>query len=79
MWENSTGSYYFNYVVSKDKQLHQMWYDDMVSSWLKYQATTALGIAGVGPYEFSDLDYSNDTMATAQTHAMWGAWLEFSL
>ena len=78
-WENSTGSNYFNYVDSKDKRLHQMWYDDPVSSRLKYRAAAVLGIAGVGPYEFSDLDYSNDTLAIAQTRAMWGALREFLL
>ena len=42
-------------------------------------AAAALGIGGVGPYEYSDLDYSNGTLAGQQTRDMWDALREFLL
>ena len=52
-------------------------FDDPKSSRLKYRAAAALGIGGVGPYEYSDLDYSNGTLAGQQTRDMWDALREF--
>lgn len=84
-WSNSTGSSWFNWVDidPKDGQrrLHQMWFDDPVSCLLKYRAAASLGIGGVGPYEFSDLDYSQNATAEAveQTRMMWRALAEFKL
>lgn len=49
-----------------------MWYDDEKSSSLKYNVALDLGIRGVGPFTYSDLDYSNDR-ASKQAFAMWNA------
>jgi hypothetical protein len=88
LWENSTQSAWFNWVEEevdpkgggkRSMRLHQMWYDDPVSCALKYRAAAALGIGGVGPYEFSDLDYGPNatTEARQQTAAMWATLAEF--
>ena len=64
---------WFNYVDEQDGRLHQMWFDDPQSLRLKYATAAKLGIGGVGPYEFSDLDYGNSTAAKQQAAAMWAA------
>ena len=72
LWENSTASPLFNYIVEdnnnnnrkkkkkkkKRQRRHQLWYDDPESIQAKLQLAVKSGIAGFGPYEFSDLDYT---------------------
>ena len=53
-------------------------FDDPKSSRLKFWAAAAL-IGSVAPYEYSDLDYSNGTLAGQQTRDMWDALREFLL
>jgi len=71
-YDTSTDTSYFHYVDSKTSKVHQIWYDDAKSSSLKYDVALELGVRGVGPFTFSDLDYSNDR-ALKQAAAMWGA------
>ena len=54
-----------------------MWFDDPKSTRLKCDAAKTFGVGGVGPYEFSDLDYS-DPKAREETAAMWAVLREFA-
>ena len=47
--------------------LQQLWYDNPRSLGLKMALVAELGLAGAGPYEFSDLDYTD----ARSTRAMW--------
>ena len=68
----------FNYLDHKDGTIHQMWFDDPRSTRLKCDAAKAFGVGGVGPYEFSDLDYSGEPKAREETAAMWAVLGEFA-
>ena len=70
--DESTETPFFHYVDTKSSKVHQVWYDDEKSSSLKYNVALDLGIRGVGPFTYSDLDYSNDR-ASKQAFAMWNA------
>jgi len=76
-WDNNTMSPYFNYLAS-DGIVHQMWYDDPESLVFKLKSVAALGIGGVGVWNYDCLDYSNSTSKSrAQTHAMWQTFKAF--
>jgi len=70
--DSSTDTPFFHYVNEADGTVHQIWYDDAESSKSKYDVALALGVRGVGPFTFSDLDYSNER-ARSQAGAMWDA------
>lgn len=72
MRDESTETPFFHYVENKTGVVHQIWYDDAVSSKTKYDVALTMGVRGVGPFTFSDLDYSNER-AGSQAEAMWGA------
>merc|ERR1712048_1346392 len=83
-WDESTQSPYFNFV-SGDKasvQLWQMWFDDAKSSAIKYAAARRLGVRGVGPYRWDQLDYNGSVTgnprAPAESKEMWEAFDSFS-
>ena len=71
-FDTSTDTPFFHYVDSKTSKVHQIWFDDANSSSLKYNVALNLGVRGVGPFTFSDLDYSSDR-ALSQATAMWNA------
>ncbi|KAL3922982.1 MAG: hypothetical protein SGPRY_004365 [Prymnesium sp.] len=66
---------FFNYKA--DGKLHQMWYDNAYSSQLKYAAAKRLGVRGVGPFTWGDLDnngsITGNPRAKAEAKAMWAA------
>ena len=74
-WDNSTSSPYFNFVAGS--QSYQVWFDNAASSALKYSAAAKLGIRGVGPYTWSDLDsdgtVTGNPAAPAEARSMWDA------
>lgn len=45
----------FNYY-DKDGKLRQVWYDDAESLTPKYQLAKDMGLRGVGPYRFDQVD-----------------------
>ena len=71
-FDTSTDTPFFHYVDSKTSKVHQIWFDDANSSTLKYNVALDLGVRGVGPFTYSDLDYSNERALTQAT-AMWDA------
>jgi di-N-acetylchitobiase len=78
--DRSTTSRWFNYISSnhrKQLQLYQLWYDSPDTLRSKYAVAKSLSIGGVGPYEFSDLDYSNGSISVQQTQRMWAVLREF--
>ena len=79
-YDNATQQAWFNYRDAKDADTHhQLWFDDPESLRPKYELARRLGLGGVGPYEFSDLDYNqSDAMAARQTRAMWLALRAFT-
>merc|ERR1712187_908288 len=54
-WDSSTQSPYFNYMVN-ETQLWQVWFDNGASSALKYTLAKQMGVRGVGPYRWDQLD-----------------------
>lgn len=75
-WDQSTQSPYFNFVTDGTR-LWQMWFDDARSSALKYEAARNLGVRGVGPFTWDDLDnegtVTGNPSAPAQSKSMWEA------
>merc|ERR1712190_652733 len=63
----STQSPYFNFLV--DGRRHQMWFDDATSSALKYRAARHLGVRGIGPYTWDDLDTNGSATGNPQAPA----------
>uniref|UniRef100_A0AAY4E075 Di-N-acetylchitobiase n=2 Tax=Denticeps clupeoides TaxID=299321 RepID=A0AAY4E075_9TELE len=63
------------YYVYKDNggQIHQVWYDDPESIYLKTSYVRTKGLGGVGMWNGNLLDYSNNPIAQQQTRAMWNA------
>jgi len=80
-WDESTQSPFFNFVVNSSK-VHQVWFDDARSSALKYGVAKQLGLRGVGPYTWSDLDangsVTGNPRAAAESKSMWEALRTFS-
>jgi len=80
-WDESTQSPFFNFVVNSSK-VHQVWFDDARSSALKYGVAKQMGLRGVGPYTWSDLDadgsVTGNPRAAAESKSMWGALHTFS-
>eukprot|EP00966_Prymnesium_polylepis_P175470 4060648-Prymnesium_polylepis.1 len=74
-WDASTQSPYFNYRA--DGELRQMWFDDPTSSGLKYAAAMRLGVRGVGPFTWDDLDgdgsLTGNPDAPREAQQMWAA------
>eukprot|EP00931_Biecheleriopsis_adriatica_P078312 TRINITY_DN51775_c0_g1_i1.p1 TRINITY_DN51775_c0_g1~~TRINITY_DN51775_c0_g1_i1.p1 ORF type:complete len:408 (-),score=71.41 TRINITY_DN51775_c0_g1_i1:31-1254(-) len=74
-WDSSTSSPYFNFVAGS--QVYQVWFDNAASSALKYSAASHLGIRGVGPFTWSDLDsdgtITGNPRAPAEARSMWEA------
>jgi di-N-acetylchitobiase len=59
LWfDNSTMSPFFNYISAVDGKRHQLWFDNPASTMAKLRVAADLGIAGYGPYEVSDLNYT---------------------
>lgn len=75
-WDESTQSPYFNYMVN-GIQLHQVWFDNATSSALKYSAAQRMGVRGVGPFTWDELDVdgsiTGNPNAPAQSKSMWEA------
>lgn len=80
-WDSSVQSPYFNYA-DKDGNVYQMWYDDPQSLGLKYRLAADLGLLGVGPFTYDDLDNdgskTGNPKAAAEAKAMWQALHIFS-
>jgi len=80
-WDESTQSPFFNFVVNSSK-VHQVWFDDARSSAIKYGLAKNMGLRGVGPYTWSDLDangsVTGNPRAAAESKAMWDALRTFS-
>lgn len=82
--DTSTQSPYFNFVETLPngtEQLYQMWFDDPVSSALKYREAALLGVRGVGPFMWGYLDEDGTATANpkayAESEAMWAAMKAF--
>ena len=67
-WDDASASPYFSY--EEQGAARQMWFDDPRSLSAKLALVGELGLAGGGPYEFSDLDYGSE-QARNETAAMW--------
>lgn len=87
-WDESTQSPYFNYLaMSNDNmtensiQLYQVWFDNAASSAIKYRAAQSMGVRGVGPYTWDDLDndgsITGNPKAPMEAKSMWEALKEF--
>lgn len=78
--DSSTQSPYFNFVDG-NSNVHQVWFDDARSSAIKYRAGAALGVRGVGPYTWDDLDndgsITGNPKAAAEAASMWAAFSAF--
>jgi di-N-acetylchitobiase len=75
----STASPHFNYRHAATGALHQVWYDDAASLAVKYAVAKAMGVRGVGPYRYDQLDYSGSAQSAPQTKAMWAALAGFAM
>ena len=75
-WDTGVSSPYYNYK-DKNDVVHQRWFDNATSLELKYKLAKQLGLRGVGPYTYSDLDYSTAT-GRQEAAAMWDALKVFS-
>merc|ERR1712187_655192 len=73
-WDSSTQSPYFNYMVN-ETQLWQVWFDNGESSALKYSLAHQMGVRGVGPYTWDDLDndgsITGNPKAPSEAKEMW--------
>ena len=80
-WDESTSSPYFNAVGADDGVVYQYWFDSPRSIALKVQYARRVGLRGVGPFAFDQVDPTGvDTknpLAPAETRAMWNALREF--
>lgn len=76
LWDESTQSPYFNFMVNGTK-LWQVWFDDAVSSAIKYSEAKRMGLRGIGPYTWDDLDntgkLTGNPLAPAESKSMWDA------
>ena len=68
-WDNTTMTPFLNYLHPVTGQRRQLWWDDPRSTAAKLEVAADLGIAGFGPYEFSDLDYT--ASGKGASAAMW--------
>ena len=57
-WDANQGAPFFNTV--EQGVTVQYWYDDVSSLVPKYRHAAALGVRGVGPFTFEDVDASPD-------------------
>mmetsp|Transcript_12583 Transcript_12583/g.22309 ORF Transcript_12583/g.22309 Transcript_12583/m.22309 type:complete len:169 (-) Transcript_12583:16-522(-) len=65
---------WFNYIdESEVPQLRQVWYEDASSLTKKWKMGGRFGIRGVGPWQFSKIDYNN----TAEVEEIWGTFCAF--
>ena len=92
--DSATRSPYFTFVAAgtaagsaaaaaiEEEDVYQVWYDDAASIRAKVEAAAALGIRGVGPYEYKSVDLTQDgsgvagfrnDAAPAESMAMWQA------
>ena len=71
---------YFN-ELQEDNTIYQYWFDDAESLRHKYQWVRKAGLAGVGPFQFDDLDAPsldpNGTVPKKLIVDMWSAFDEF--
>jgi di-N-acetylchitobiase len=65
---------YFN-AVDEDGTVYQYWFDDAKSMRAKFTWAKSLGLGGVGPYTFDDLD---PFKSPEESEAMWSAFDVFS-
>jgi di-N-acetylchitobiase len=74
-FDESVKSPYFNYRDSANGQIYQFWYDDAESLKLKYDFALSHGLAGFGPFEWSDLDCSSTAspIVLGECKSMWHA------
>jgi spore germination protein YaaH len=61
--------------------LPQVWFDDAKSSGIKYGLAASMGLGGVGPYRFDQLDPSGartgNPRAQAEAQSMWASLSSF--
>lgn len=62
-WDATQGAPFFNTLEGGD--VVQYWYDDVQSLSPKYAHARSLGLRGVGPYVFTDVQHANDSMFAA--------------
>jgi len=74
--DESTQSLWFDYKNPSDGKMHQIWFDDAATSSIKYDIAKKLGVRGVGPYRYDQLDHSFPL--PIETKAMWDALRRFS-
>lgn len=74
-WDTSMQAPYFNTV--EDGKTVQYWYDDPDSLGAKYAYAKRVGLRGVGPFTWADLDSTGDKthnpLAPGEAKAMWQA------
>ena len=65
-WSNTSASPYFNY--KKSNEIHQVWYDDPRSLYIKYNYAIKAGVRGIGMWT---ADFPNYTGFPKDSAAMW--------
>jgi spore germination protein YaaH len=67
---------FFNALKERDGKLavHQSWFDDPTSMRHKFSFARSMGLRGVGPYVFGDL---NPTSQPVESSEMWSAFDAF--
>lgn len=72
LWDSRGAAPYYNYKDEKG-QIHQVWYDDPESIYMKSQMVKPMGLRGIGMWNGNLLDYSLDPVALVQSGSMWHA------
>jgi di-N-acetylchitobiase len=78
MWDETSQTPFFNFRCSDSPVgVCQMWFDNPTSLAAKYSIAGELGIRGVGPYQFKDVDWDTSAQSRTEAQAMYTAFDAF--